>query len=131
MSGPDADRASLKVVIRGLIAEARIGVGEEERATPQRLRLDVELAVAPPAGLGPNFADDIGAVYDYGALRARLISLCRENDSKLLETLADRILRDCLGDPRVIRARVRIEKPDIFEDCEGIGIEIEARAENP
>lgn len=115
----------LRVVIRGLIAEARIGVGEEERAAPQRLRLDLELAVEPPADLGPDFADDIAAVYDYAALRARLHELCRANRARLLETLAERIARDCLSDPRVLRARVRIEKPDIFPDCEGVGVEIE------
>ncbi|MEX0922036.1 MAG: dihydroneopterin aldolase [Rhodovibrionaceae bacterium] len=125
MSARAAAGPSLKVVIRGLIAEARIGVGAEERAAPQRLRLDLELAVAPPADLGPDFSDDIAAVYDYGALRARLHELCRGSAAKLLETLAERIARDCLSDPRVLRARVRIEKPDIFPDCDGIGVEIE------
>lgn len=118
--GPD-----LRVVVRGLIAEARIGVSAQERARPQRLRLDLELAVDPPADLGPGFSDDLEAVYDYGRLRDRLHALCAGNEAALLETLADRIARDCLSDPRVRRARVRIEKPDIFAEVKGIGIEIE------
>ena len=121
----------LKVVVRGLIAEARIGVSEEERGRPQRLRLDLELEVAPPDDLGPGFSDDLAEVFDYGALRDRLHSLCRKNDAKLLETLADRIARDCLEDPRVRRARVRIEKPDIFDEVEGIGVEVERQSPNP
>lgn len=116
---------SLKVVVRGLIAEARIGVSEAERARPQRLRLDLELAVTPPAGLGPDFSDDLEEVLDYAELCARLRELCRANRAKLVETLAERIARDCLEDARVERVRVRIEKPDIFADVEGVGVEIE------
>ena len=115
----------LKVVVRGLIAEARIGVPEEERAAPQRLRLDLELEVTPPAELGPGFSDELAEVYDYGRLRDRLHALCRDNEARLLETLAERIAGDCLEDPKVLRVRVRIEKPDIFEEAEGIGIELE------
>lgn len=115
----------LKVVVRGLIAEARIGVPEEERAVPQRLRLDLELEVTPPRELGPSFSDELDEVYDYGRLRDRLHRLCRENEARLLETLADRIARDCLEDSRVRRVRVRIEKPDIFDDSEGVGVEVE------
>lgn len=122
MSG---ESPALRVVVRGLIAEARIGVGEEERAKAQRLRLDLELAVDPPPDLGPGFSDDLDAVYDYGRLRDRLHGLCRDNTARLLETLAEAIARDCLSDPRVRRVRVRIEKPDIFAEVEGIGIEIE------
>lgn len=128
MTSRESSAPSLKVVLRGLIAEARIGVTEEERARPQRLRLDVELQVSPPDGLGPDFADEIETVLDYGLLRERLLRLCGDNRAKLLETLADRIARDCLADSRVRHARVRIEKPDIFSGIEGIGVEIERHA---
>jgi dihydroneopterin aldolase len=39
--------------------------------------------------------------------------------------MAERIAAECLKDARVVSARVRIEKPDIFDDCRSVGIEIE------
>jgi dihydroneopterin aldolase len=43
----------------------------------------------------------------------------------LIETLAERIARQCLSDGRVQRVRVRIEKPDVARSFKGVGIEIE------
>ena len=43
----------------------------------------------------------------------------------LVETLAERIAAMCLEDRRVLSARVRIEKLDVFAEAESVGVEIE------
>ena len=43
----------------------------------------------------------------------------------LVETLAERIAEAALTDPRVLRARVTVEKPDAFPDAASVGVVIE------
>ena len=42
----------------------------------------------------------------------------------LQETLADDVLRLMLAHPRVKAARVATEKPDVYPDCEAVGVEV-------
>ncbi|MHB8284787.1 MAG: dihydroneopterin aldolase [Caulobacteraceae bacterium] len=118
------------VFIRDLEVQATIGVYEDERAADQRVRVNIDLAVAegPAAMSAPSpraDADCLDNVVDYGAIAARIRSLVIEGRSRLLETLAARIADTCLEDVRVYSARVRVEKPDVFTDAESAGIEIE------
>ena len=43
----------------------------------------------------------------------------------LVETMAEDIAAMCLEDPRVRSVRVRVEKLDILENAESVGVEIE------
>ena len=43
----------------------------------------------------------------------------------LVETLAEDIAAMCLNDRRVLSARVRVEKLDILEHAQSVGVEIE------
>jgi dihydroneopterin aldolase len=43
----------------------------------------------------------------------------------LVETLADRIAGVCLSDHRVLSAKVRIDKLDVFKEAFSVGVEIE------
>ena len=46
---------------------------------------------------------------------------------QLVETLAERIAETCLADERVMAARVKVEKLDVFADAASVGVEIERR----
>jgi dihydroneopterin aldolase len=122
---PDAARATRLVFIRGLEVQARLGVHPHEKAAPQRVIIAVELLVADdaaPAGVG---ADEFARVVDY----ARVVQIARETAVAghvlLVETLAERIAVATLDDPRVLRARVLVEKPDAFQDVASVGVMIE------
>jgi dihydroneopterin aldolase len=43
----------------------------------------------------------------------------------LVETRAEDVAAMCLEDRRVLSARVRVEKLDILEDAQSVGVEIE------
>ena len=51
--------------------------------------------------------------------------IATEGHTNLVETLAEKIARFCLEDPRVRIARVRVEKLDVFSDAASVGVEIE------
>jgi dihydroneopterin aldolase len=63
-------------------------------------------------------------VLDYSTVIAGIRAIVESGHTNLLETLAERIAQRCLADQRVMRAVVRLEKPDIVPGCRTVGIEI-------
>ncbi len=122
---PDAARRLRLVFVRGLALQARLGVYPHEKAAPQRVIIGVELAVedeAAPASVG---ADDLRRVVDYERLVLAARTAASDGHTLLVETLAERIALAALTDPRVVRARVSVEKPDAFPDAATVGVVIE------
>jgi dihydroneopterin aldolase len=122
---PDAARRVRLVFVRGLALQARLGVHPHEKAAPQRVVIHVELAVeddAAPDGVG---ADDLRRVVNYGEVVRAARAAVAEGHTLLVETLAERIAVAGLRDPRVLRARVTVEKPDAYPDVGAVGVTIE------
>jgi dihydroneopterin aldolase len=115
-----AVRQTRSVFIRGLELDAAIGVWAEERGRRQRVRIDVEMSVQDPGPL----ADDHSKVVCYDDLATRIEALLEEGHINLVETLADRVAELCLDDPRVVSARVRVEKPGALSKAETVGVEV-------
>lgn len=115
-----------RLILKRLRLQARVGILDHELLGPQPLivTITVELPHAPflPAG------DEIDRVFDYCHLRNVAIEETRRGHVNLLETLAGRIVQRLLAYPQVGRAVVRIDKPGIFDDCDAVGVEIEAVA---
>jgi len=107
-----------RILVKGLCLAVHIGVGEAERAHPQRLLVDIELEVEP------EFArdDEVASVVDYGPIVQRVRGLA-ERRAQLLETWVKWVAEICFIDPRVRAATVTLVKPDIF----GEGIEVGVR----
>jgi dihydroneopterin aldolase len=71
--------------------------------------------------------DDLARVVDYEAIVNRVRAVVAAGHVNLVETLAERIAETCLADPRIVAARVRVEKLDVFADAASAGVEIERR----
>ena len=127
MSGlsPDAVAGLRVVFVRGLELRASLGVHPHEKAAPQRVVVGVELAVrdeAAPSGVGE---DDLRRTVDYSAVVRAARAIVAEGHTLLVETLAERLAAAALADPRVMRARVTVEKPDAFAEAASVGVSIE------
>ena len=118
----DATNAVRHVFIRDLILTCLIGVHKHERKQPQRIRINLDLAVRE--GAGPQ-DDKLSEVVCYEDVADGIRSLVGAGHVNLVETLAEQIAATCLEDERVRVARVRIEKLDVFEDAASAGVEIE------
>ncbi len=110
-----------------MVLPARIGVYASEQHAPQRIRVNVSLAVIDraqdePGGVGP---DRLDRVVDYGALAQALRDEVARGHVQLVETMAERLALLCLADNRVRAARVRVEKLDIMADAASAGVEVE------
>jgi dihydroneopterin aldolase len=119
------------VFLRDMVLPARIGVYPHERTHAQRVRVNIDLAVAedpaPPPAQPMTVAEELARVVDYEQLAIRVRAIVGERHVRLVETLAEALARACLLDPRVRVARVRVEKLDVFPDAVSAGVEIERR----
>lgn len=122
-------RGYRRVFVRDLEIVGSVGVLEREKRYEQRIVISADLFVPDDyAGASDRLAD----VLDYGKVVDGIVRLVQSGHVNLIETLAERIAHQCLADPRVERVRIRIEKPEIIENCRSVGIEIERqRADAP
>ena len=127
----DATRGLRHVFIRDLVLQASIGVYPIEHEAPQRIRINLDLAVidegAAPVSHGPIGRDDMARVVDYEAVANAARGIVASGHVQLVETLAERIAASIVTDPRVVSVRVRVEKLDVFADAGSVGVEIERR----
>jgi dihydroneopterin aldolase len=119
------------VFIRDMMLSASVGIYPHEHATPQRVRVNIDLAVADdgarPASRVAVGRDALSRVVDYEAVANAVRGVVADGHVLLVETLAERIAETCLTDPRVESARIRVEKLDVFPDAASAGVEIERR----
>ena len=124
----DAAQGVRHVFVHDLILDAAIGVYPGEHGHTQRIRINVDLAVADPGalpGAAPVGADDLARVVDYSAIVRAVQCIVAVGHIRLVETLAERIAAACFTDKRIITARIRVEKLDIYPEAGGVGVEVE------
>jgi len=108
-----------KVFVTGVQVQAQIGVYRHEIGRVQPLVVDVELDVPT------NASDRLVETVNYETILKAAQDLAGQGHVDLVETFAHRLAEMCLLDPRVSRARVRIEKPlALAPHAVGAGVEI-------
>ncbi|MBS0965812.1 dihydroneopterin aldolase [Acetobacter okinawensis] len=124
---PWADQPPLRCLfLKNMVLDAHIGVFPHEQGVTQRIRVSVHFGVDDRTDLevGP---DDLSRTVSYERVVQLVHRIVREGHVRLVETLAERIASGVLADDRVRVVRVRIEKLDVFEEIEAVGVEIERR----
>jgi len=111
-------REALKVFVRGLRIDARIGVYDHERGRRQPLVVEVELT------LGEQPIARLSDTVNYEIVVERARANADVGHVELVEEYVERLARDCLEDPRVRRVRVRAEKPEAIAGAEAAGCEV-------
>lgn len=122
MDYADAARGLRHVFLRDAVFLTRIGIYPPEVETAQRLRVNLDLAVAEQLPVM-----DVADVLDYAALMRRLRARLADAHTPLLEQLAEELAAMLLEDARVVRVRVMLEKLDVFPEAASAGIAIERR----
>ena len=111
-----------RLFLRGLTVQANIGIHDHELQVTQRLIIDVDLYVSF-SGTSPK-DDRIDEVVDYDFVRAVVHARVAQGHINLQETLCDDILTHLLEHTGVMAARVSTRKPDVYPDCEAVGVEV-------
>ena len=104
-----------KILINNLIMKASVGVYENEKQNKQRIIVNVELLLSNDTE--PK-QDNLEATQDYSQFRKCLIEIIESQHFHLLEVLVEKIHSTLMRNSYVIGTKVKISKPDIFDDCE-------------
>ena len=99
-----------------------IGVHDFEKKGEQRVKINVELYV--PLAMSTPHADKLDEVLDYDFIRREIMARVAQGHVHLQETLVDDVLARMLAHPKVRAARVSTEKPDVYPDCDAVGVEV-------
>ena len=110
-----------RLFLRGFTVQVHIGIHDFELHAAQRIVLDVDLYVSMQ-GTSPK-DDRIDEVVDYDFIRAVVHARIAQGHINLQETLCDDILNRLLEHTGVMAARVSTCKPDVYPDCEAVGVE--------
>ena len=110
-----------RLFLRGMAVQAQIGIHDFEKTAPQRVLIDVDLYVSL-AGSTPH-DDRIDEVVDYDFIRAVVHERVARGHIGLQETLCDDVLNEILMHPAVQAAQVSTRKPDVYPDCDAVGVQ--------
>jgi dihydroneopterin aldolase len=111
-----------RLFLRGHEVLMHIGAHDFEKLAPQRVVFNVDLWV--PLTASTPRQDDLTEVVDYDFVRRIIATLSHQSPIQLQETLCDAVLTALLSHPHVVAARVSTEKPDVYPDCEAVGVEV-------
>lgn len=113
--------ASRKIAIDGYCLDVDIGFHAFEIGRSQRLRIDIEIWV--DATSFPT-DDDADAAWNYDDVHREVAALVASRRFNLQETVAHEVYALVAARPGVVDLRVNTRKPDIYPDCEGVGVEL-------
>lgn len=115
-----------RVFLNNMVLRAAIGVHPHEHGTTQRVRINLSFGVQDEPGLAAG-RDDLSRTVSYERIVELVGRVAAGGHVRLVETLAERIAAAVLADPRIRVTRVRIEKLDVFNSLDSVGVEIERR----
>jgi dihydroneopterin aldolase len=113
-----------KISIHDLRVEMRIGVTEEERATPRPVLISVDLWADL---ISPGDSDELADTIDYHAVTVEIAKLARATEARLLEHVAEKIaaLVGAFQGVDGVSVEVTKEPPPIAEDVRAVSVKIE------
>ena len=111
-----------RLFLRNYEVMINIGVHDFEKKGEQRVLINVDLYI-PLAQSTPR-DDQLEEVVDYDFMRETIARRMAQGHVQLQETLCDDVVKAMLAHPRVRAVQVSTMKPDVYPDCEGVGVEV-------
>ena len=111
-----------RLFLRNYEVLINIGVHEFEKKGEQRVLINVDLFI--PMTLSTPKDDLLDEVVDYDFIRSTIAARMAQGHIHLQETLCDDVVEAMLLHPKVRAARVSTEKPDVYPDCDSVGVEV-------
>ena len=111
-----------RLFLRNYEVRINIGVHDFEKRGEQRVVINVDLFV--PLAQSTPHEDKLREVVDYDFMRATVAERVSKGHIHLQETLCDDLAAALLAHERVRAVRVSTEKPDVYPDCDAVGVEV-------
>ena len=111
-----------RLFLRNYEVHINIGVHDFEKRGEQRVVINVELFV--PLALSTPVEDKLREVVDYDFMRSTIAHRVSQGHIHLQETLCDDLAKALMAHPQVRAVRLSTEKPDVYPDCDAVGVEV-------
>lgn len=111
-----------RLFLRNYEVLINIGVHDFEKRGEQRVLINVDLFI--PLALSTPKGDTLDEVVDYDFIRGTIAKRMEQGHIHLQETLCDDVVAAMLAHPKVRAVRVSTEKPDVYPDCDSVGVEV-------
>jgi len=111
-----------RLFLRNYEVHINIGVHDFEKRGEQRVVINVELFV--PLALSTPVEDKLREVVDYDFMRSTIAQRVSQGHIHLQETLCDDLAKALMAHPQVRAVRLSTEKPDVYPDCDAVGVEV-------
>ena len=111
-----------RLFLRDYEVHINIGVHDFEKRGEQRVVINVELFV--PLAQSTPVEDKLREVVDYDFMRSTIAKRVSQGHIHLQETLCDDLAKALLAHPQVRGVRLSTEKPDVYPDCDAVGVEV-------
>jgi 7,8-dihydroneopterin aldolase/epimerase/oxygenase len=123
---PEASSQPMDLIfIEGLSGQTVIGIHESELHRPQPLVIDIHAGVPRARACHAGISDRIADTIDYSVVRERMQRLLAEHRLLLLEAFAESVADILLGEFGAAWVRVKVVKPNKFDDVAAVGVQIE------
>jgi FolB domain-containing protein len=116
-----------QVIIKDLLVRGIIGVNDWEREKPQEILINIVLFADLSKAGG---SDDIDDSVNYRTISKKIQEHAETAGRLTVEALAADLVEICLAEPRVLKARIRVEKPGAVRFARSVGVEIERSRRN-
>lgn len=111
-----------QVFIKDLLVRGIIGINDWEREKPQDILINIIIS----ADLNKaGETDDISYSVNYRTIAKKAQTRAETAQRLTVEALAADIAKLCLEEPGVVKARVRVEKPNAVRFARSVGVEVE------
>mgnify|MGYP003339920280 CR=1 FL=1 len=111
-----------RLFLRDYQVMSNIGVHDFEKKAEQRVLFNVDLFI--PLASSTPAQDELSEVVDYDFIRFTIEERVAQGHIQLQETLCDDIARTLLAHPKVRAVQVSTQKPDVYPDCDAVGVEV-------
>jgi dihydroneopterin aldolase len=112
------ESSHVRVALKDVSLQVRIGLHEWEKNGPQRVVVNVELFAS-----GAKYIMEDHPILDYDPIYQALKTWPDRPHTLYIETFLKELLDLSFRDERVEAARVSVMKPDIFPHAEAVGVE--------
>ena len=107
--------------LRRVKAHCVLGVHPAERGKERPVWMDISLECdVRRAARSDQLADTL----DYESIEAEVVAAAKRGRFRLVEALAESVAAVCLAHPRVLAARVVVEKPKALPLTQSVAVEI-------
>ncbi len=110
-----------KITIKNLRLRCLIGINPDELKEEQEIILNVSYWYDFSKAVK---SDRISDAVNYGEINNAIIKLVEGSKFNLAETLAERIAALCMANPRIMRAKVRVEKTKALKSAQSVGAQV-------